>query len=186
MSKDTKRPYAQMRAIADSLVERLRPACHRIEIAGSLRRQRPMVGDIEIVAIPRLDTDLFGVSLFTGDLDRLLAQWPIEMVKNGPKYKQFSFASTAGRRYTADLFLQPDPATWGVNFLLRTGAAEFSHRMVTPKWSGGWKPEGLEVRDARVWRGDEVLDTFEEEQVFELWNMDFIRPEERHGQEVKR
>lgn len=179
MSQQDKRPYAQVHPIAVAMVERLRPACHRIEIAGSLRRQRPLVGDIEIVAIPRLDADLFGAPLLTGDVDRLLAAWPVEMVKNGPRYKQFSFASTAGQRYTVDLFLQPDPATWGVNLLIRTGSAVFSQKMVTPKWSGGYKPDGLEVREARVWQGNEMLDTSEEEKVFALWGMDFVEPAAR-------
>ena len=56
----TKRPYSQVLPIAESLVEKLRPACERIEIAGSLRREKAMVGDIEIVAVPRLERDLLG------------------------------------------------------------------------------------------------------------------------------
>jgi DNA polymerase/3'-5' exonuclease PolX len=63
MSDNEKRPYAQMMTIARAVVERLRPACQRIEIAGSLRRHRPMVGDIEICAIPIMPTDLFGEPL---------------------------------------------------------------------------------------------------------------------------
>jgi DNA polymerase/3'-5' exonuclease PolX len=35
--------------------------CHRISIAGSIRRQRPQVKDIEIVALPWQEpSDLFG------------------------------------------------------------------------------------------------------------------------------
>ena len=36
------------------LVKRLGPYTRRIEIAGSLRRQKAYVGDIEIVCIPRI------------------------------------------------------------------------------------------------------------------------------------
>jgi DNA polymerase/3'-5' exonuclease PolX len=49
--------------IAQKYVELLRPYCKRIEIAGSIRRQRPEVKDIEIVCIPKrapLNGGLFG------------------------------------------------------------------------------------------------------------------------------
>ena len=46
--------HADALTIALGLVERLRPACTRIEIAGSVRRGYAEVKDIEIVAIPDL------------------------------------------------------------------------------------------------------------------------------------
>ncbi len=59
-----KYPHAQAQLIAEALVEQLAPSCipGGIAIAGSLRRKRPEVGDIEIVYIPRILTtkDLFG------------------------------------------------------------------------------------------------------------------------------
>jgi DNA polymerase/3'-5' exonuclease PolX len=66
MSAAVKFPYPVVLPIAGRIVEALRPYCERIEIAGSLRREKPMVGDIEIVAIPRRPVDLFGepVSMF--------------------------------------------------------------------------------------------------------------------------
>lgn len=48
-----RKPLAQARAVADLLVSYLAPACERIEIAGSIRREVPEVKDIELVAIPR-------------------------------------------------------------------------------------------------------------------------------------
>lgn len=44
--------HDQARAIAETLVELMRPYCSRIEIAGSIRRGNPVVKDLEIVAIP--------------------------------------------------------------------------------------------------------------------------------------
>ncbi len=38
--------------VAEHIVGALRPVCHRIEIAGSIRRKKEMVGDIEILYIP--------------------------------------------------------------------------------------------------------------------------------------
>jgi len=179
MSATTKLPYAQMRPVASAVVDRLADACHRIAIAGSLRRCASMVGDIEIVAVPKLDVDLFGNPTSVSQVDHLLASWPIQLLKNGPKFKQFSFTTTVGNTYTVDLFLQPDPATWGVNFLIRTGSALFSQKMVTPKWQGGYMPNEYRVEDARVWSGGGKMLTPEEQDIFELWEMDFISPEKR-------
>ncbi|MBU2597552.1 MAG: hypothetical protein KJ757_08345 [Planctomycetes bacterium] len=41
------------KAIAEELKSLLEPACERITIAGSIRRQKPDVGDIELLCIPK-------------------------------------------------------------------------------------------------------------------------------------
>ncbi|HSG61651.1 MAG TPA: hypothetical protein VLA24_09480 [Pseudomonadales bacterium] len=179
MSNTEKRPLAQVEQIALSLCEKLAPACERIELAGSIRRRQPMVGDIEIIAAPRLLYDLLGEPMNVSEVDTLLALWPIALVKNGQKYKKFLFTGSAGNEYQVDLFLQPDPATWGINYMIRTGSADFSRRMVTPRRHGGMMPDHLRVKDARVWNGDEPLATPEETDVFELWGMTFVDPEKR-------
>jgi DNA polymerase/3'-5' exonuclease PolX len=122
----TKRPYAQVMPIAEKLVERLSPACCRIEIAGSLRREKAMIGDIEIVAVPIIERDLLGEPTGISAIDYLFIGWQVRLTKNGSKQKQFMMTTKRGEEYQVDLFLQPDPATWGVNFLLRTGHRNFS------------------------------------------------------------
>lgn len=194
MSSNTKLPYRQVMPLAEKLVERLAPACVRIEIAGSLRRQCPYVGDIELVAIPKFVRPVLGQTPVEcwgwSELDHLLAKLEsakqIDILKGGKlrgrdrKYTQFAFVSNAGQQYTVDLFLQPDPATWGVNLMIRTGSQDFSRRMVTPKAKGGWMPNEFNVADARVWLGPDAVTTPEERTVFELWGMAYVRPEERN------
>lgn len=178
MSEAIKRPYKQMQAIAAGLVERMRPACQRIEIAGSIRRQKDMIGDIELVAVPKYMPDLFGEPTTISDLDALLLTWPITFVKNGPKYKQFIFAGNSGEQYTVDLFL-PSPETWGVIYMIRTGSAEFAARMVTRKEKGGLMPNGLSVADGRVWLNGAALNLADEGDLFDMWGMDFVEPKDR-------
>lgn len=64
MSNDTLYPYAKARQAALALIEQLRPACYHIEIAGSIRRVRPQVHDIDLVAWPiyhdEVSANLFG------------------------------------------------------------------------------------------------------------------------------
>lgn len=63
-TQTTKTPLAKIRPIALKLVERLHPYCEKIEIAGSIRRGKPLVKDIEIVTIPKMHYQhgLFGIS----------------------------------------------------------------------------------------------------------------------------
>lgn len=175
----TKRPYAVIHHLADVLVDRLTPACTRIEEAGSLRRKQAEIGDIELIAVPIPVLDLFGQPTGQTQVDLLLAQWPVEVIKDGEKYKQFIVTTTHGQPVQVDLFLQPDPATWGVNMLIRTGPVNFSRKMVTPKRSGGWMPDAYIVRDARIWLLHEAQETPEEEDVFRLYGLDWIAPEYR-------
>jgi len=41
------------RAIAEEVKSLLAPACHRIDIVGDIRRQKPQVGHIELLVIPK-------------------------------------------------------------------------------------------------------------------------------------
>jgi len=181
----TKRPYKVVMPIAEALLEKLRPAFELFPepaILGSLRREKAMIGDIEIIGVPKPVLDLFLQSTGETYVDLLLAEWGVALTKNGQKQKQFIFTTRSGEIYQVDLFLQPDPETWGVNFLLRTGSDRFNRRMVTRKSKHndfGLKPDGYSLSGARVWYQGEKLDTPTEESIFELWGMDVVHPRER-------
>jgi DNA polymerase/3'-5' exonuclease PolX len=171
----------QAQTLTAKIIDALAPGCQRIEPAGSVRRCRPEVGDLEIVCIPRPTLDLFGNP--TGSLldlilaDLVIAKRLIRGDKNGDKYKNFYIPAFTGLKL--DLFITT-PECWGVNFTIRTGSAEFSHKLVTPKWQGGFLPGDLRVAGARVWRGDEVVPTNEELDLFELLELDWIEPKDRY------
>jgi len=164
---------------AEEVKQALSSSCYRIEIAGSLRRREGDAGDIEFVAVPKLFKDFVGDMMYPSPLDLKLQSLDVEIAKNGNKYKQLYWNLQSGLVMQADLFLQPDPATWGVNFMLRTGDAKFSHLMVTKQMYGGYMPDQYNVREARVWENSVALPTPEEESLFELWGMDYIKPENR-------
>ena len=71
MSKHRRHPLAAAEAVAHELRGLLAPFCARIEVAGSIRRRRSTVGDIELLAIPRMDAqrDMFGGE--AGETDQL-------------------------------------------------------------------------------------------------------------------
>lgn len=167
----TKMPYAQALQRARELVAQLKPACERIEIAGSLRRRRSEVGDIELVAIPR--PDLFGNS----QIDHRLLELGLKPLINGPKQKKLDLGDIQ-----VDLFLCTSE-TWGVIFALRTGSAEFSKWLVTKRAYGGACPSYLDFRDGRIWRGDSSQSTPEEGDVFELLGVCWVSPPDREHAE---
>jgi DNA polymerase/3'-5' exonuclease PolX len=183
MSQGKRMTLAQAAGVAQFVMHRLRGSVVRIEAAGSVRRRRPEVGDLELVCVPRFDqvqADLFGdqverVSL----LDQQLLQEDWRELKGGDKYKQLLVL----RRYTVDLFIQPDPATWGVNFALRTGSADFARWLVTPRAKGGALPFGMYVQAARLWQAGSVLplETPEEADFFRLSGLPWIEPAERES-----
>jgi DNA polymerase/3'-5' exonuclease PolX len=51
---ETARRLVDARRVAGALLSELAPACLRIEIAGSIRREKPWISDIELLAIPQL------------------------------------------------------------------------------------------------------------------------------------
>ncbi len=55
MSKGPSRPFAEVAPLAVELLRLLEPAWERIRVAGSLRRRRSWVSDIELVVEPRVE-----------------------------------------------------------------------------------------------------------------------------------
>ncbi len=169
----TKTTHQQAMNVAQSLMAELAPLCERIAVAGSLRRMRPEVGDIELVAIAKPVLDLFGEPAGGCQITDWLTWQGIKPTKNGERYKQFEYGG-----YQVDLFLaQPD--NWGLIYMIRTGSGDFSKKMMTLKAWGGYLPQGLKVDDGRLWRSGAAIAVPSEDALFGLWGMDFIPPQAR-------
>ena len=52
------------RALAEKVIAELSPACARIEVAGSIRRGLAEVGDLDIVALPKVGQEMELARLF--------------------------------------------------------------------------------------------------------------------------
>lgn len=194
-------PLGQAEDLAAEIVGHLADCCERIEVAGSIRRRRPTVADVEIVAIPKTETrsaqaDLFTTREETVDLLhlncfglRLDGVFSDRLDVNGrpafgPKFKRLLY-----RDFPLDLFVTT-PDCWGCIFLIRTGPAEFGKQLVLRESLGGWLPRGFFFRDGRLWKlpppyGAEQhaqaapLDTPEEWDVFRELGYAYLPPWER-------
>jgi DNA polymerase/3'-5' exonuclease PolX len=180
----------QARQIADRYLFELSPLCARIEVAGSVRRCKDAVNDIELVAIPHFVTqkDMFGdeigkTSLLDAEATRLAASWGAVLKQNGPKKKKFGLMEGID----LELYLVTPPAHWGVIFAIRTGSSHFSNQLVTRKNSfthegrPGLLPSWAQVQDGQVRHREtgEVYPIPEEIDFFKFCGMDYVPPQER-------
>jgi len=160
--------------IADELLRTLRPSCERIEIAGSIRRAKKEVKDIELIAIPLFMPDLFGETLLDHSLD--VFDWASVGDLKAGGHKMKKVALHAG--INLDLFIVTPPAQWGVQMVIRTGPAEFSQWMVTKKSIGGALPDHCFVKDGAVWDGRDgsKFNLPEEKDFFRLCGLNWLEP----------
>ena len=152
----------------------LAPYCQRIEIAGSIRRQRPQCGDVELVAIPRMIPDgLFGDELQVDPgFCAIVNQWP--KIKGEPTARYTQRVLPGG--ILLDLFMTK-PQAFGHILLIRTGDRAFSQWMmgtVLPR-------RGYQSRAGAIWHDGLKLLTPEEQDVFHLVGMEWIEPRNRGG-----
>ena len=175
---------SQARRIAESVVAELACACERIEIAGSVRREKSEVGDIEICAIPKIEknVDLFGFPIEGCSALDIFEYAKIgRFVKGKSRYKQILLPDGI----SLDLFICLPPVQWGVVFTIRTGDADFSHKIVTPRKHGGFLPSDCKVKDGTVYRNDDPILMPEEEDFLKLLGFPGLSPQARTNFVIK-
>ena len=174
--------YTEAIQKAERLRASLEPFCRRIEIAGSVRRQKTEdIKDIELVAIP-ISNQLFdmfgnpteGANLLELAIPQFAHNYRATTTKNGEKYKAIIFPDAT----KLDLFIVT-PDTWGVQFALRTGPADYSHWLVTPKNKGGALPSYAKVEGGRVLVHGEKIETPEEADFFKFLDIPMREPKDR-------
>ena len=98
--------------IANDFITQISSTCDRIEIVGSLRRQKIGVNDIDLLVIPRFiqmeDETLFGGPFQENQLDKQLSQLclsrDLELDANGSKIKRF-LKTVDGDTVPIDLYI---------------------------------------------------------------------------------
>lgn len=197
---------ALARSMAWSLVERLAPSCDRIEIAGSIRRDKPDVKDIELVVKPKfveapmpeqasfLNTAGPGRINAVDEAVRGWLDWGFatpRLDRNGhaaigSSYKRLLVKGTDGDWYALDLFSVIPPAQWGLIFLIRTGSgvgpSGSARDGFGPAMLGRWKQVsgGGFSKDGCLRLPDgKMVFTLEEEDVFRVCHVVWVPPEER-------
>ena len=192
MDLDTAKHYAWL------FLGHILNACAKAEVAGSIRRQKERVHDIEILAVPVFSTieheSIDGMVVKTVNSLHMrmirLRQYGIvtadRMRKDkhkdpfGERYYRVNF-NLGELKIPVDLFVVIPPAQWGTQLLIRTGCAEFSHWVVSRRID-----QGLRFKDGHLEKNGSVIDTPTEESVFEALNLMYVPPERREVGEWER
>jgi DNA polymerase (family 10) len=164
--------FSRAVAIALTLSEKMLPYADQIQIAGSIRRARSVVGDIDLVILPK---DKAGLKA------RCAAKW--RTIRDGDQNCIYEvplsdmtvqvdifFAHPA----SSDLFTKT-PTNFGSLLLCRTGSKEHNIKLVEHAKRLGlrWNPyQG-------VFDGDQLIASETEESIFEALKLPYVPPEIR-------
>jgi DNA polymerase (family X) len=116
----------EAKLIAERVKQTLSPYCDRIEIAGSIRRQKPIVNDIDLVIIEKPEAVL--------NLPTLLFSMGVLKI-NGPDIKRLILPMD---NINLDIYIAT-PATWATLLLIRTGSKGNNIRLATIAMRRGWQ-----------------------------------------------
>jgi DNA polymerase (family 10) len=172
-------PRAEAIRVASELCVQLRPVTDRLIVAGSLRRRKEVVGDVEILYVPRREArphDLFSAGYFDLAEERIA-----QLLGDGALNKRLSKIGTPAwgawnklavhrSGIPVDLFAATE-ANWWNYLVCRTGPAVSNARIAAAAIARGWKwnPYG-----AGFTRGTYVVTS--EEDVFRFVGLPFVEP----------
>ena len=159
--------------MAETIVVELAPFCERITVAGSIRRQRPMVNDIDIVALPRIgqeqafrDRCMQRASVVTN------APQTLVVILENKVQLDIWIASPKG----SDLF-EPRPCNYGSLLLVRTGSKAHNIHLINHAKSLGMTWNTYWGVFDYTGRNCVAADT--EEEIFKALKLEFVPPEKR-------
>lgn len=162
-------PYIEAKKIADNLVLLLSPHCYRIEIAGSIRRGKAIVGDIEIVAIPKP----YQTGLFQDGIAEVVNQW--QKVKGELEYGKTKYTQRIlPEGIKLDLFFAEE-GNWGLIFAIRTGSADYSHKVL----ANGWVKRGYKSEGGYLMQDGKTYEVREEKDLFNRIGVEYVEPKYR-------
>ncbi len=173
-----KLPLEKAEKWATRILELLSPHCERIEIAGSIRRKKAVVSDIEVVCIPQREYDMFGASVGAcAGFANVVNKWDADVGSVNGRYTRRILPNTGG--FKVDIFMA-DKDNFGWIFALRTGSAVYVKKVLLE----GIVAVNCRAEDGYIYDFTETLrpkmvSLPEEIDLYKLTGIEFIPPEER-------
>ena len=134
--------YSEAKHIAVALCYQLQPYCEKINIAGSVRRGKPEVKDIEIICLPKHEEIDRQADMFTTEKAVVIASGFIStvfslgtIVKGDPRARYMQITLLEG--VNLDLFI-PLSFDYYRQYAIRTGSADYAAKVI----AGGWRRKG--------------------------------------------
>ena len=147
--------------IANELIREIKGYCNRIELVGSIRREKEEVKDIDIVAISRNLNTKITLMKMRGD---------IKIDKYGEKIIRFFYKDVQ-----VDIYLA-NRKTFETIRLIRTGSTEHNKKLCMIALSKGWK---LKANGEGLLDENERLITNTEKGILEKLLGKYIEPKNR-------
>ena len=166
----------QAQLIANELRILLEPACERITVAGSIRRRKPEVGDIEVLAIPKY---VATVDQLDREIGALMVQGILGFRLNklgsrgyGPKNKLLVHQESG---IGLDVFSTTEEC-WAVSLVVRTGGERTNKEIASRALERGMRfrayGDGFDTPDGH-------LRCNSEQEVFQAVGLRYLPPERR-------
>jgi len=169
--------------IAQDFIRQISASCARIEIVGSLRRQKIGVNDIDLLVMPRFiqmeDETLFGGPYQENQLDKVLSQLclsrDLELDANGSKVKRF-LKTVDGDTIPIDLYIAAEQ-TWWTLLLIRTGSRQHNIKLArrAMELEMHLKADGSGL----LTRSGSIITVCSEEEIFQQLKLEYRAPEDR-------
>ena len=146
--------------LSERIMEQIRPFCDRLAVAGSIRRRKSEVRDVDFVLIPK-------PLLWHRIIATLQWNMDAKVLKHGEKAAQLTIDGVNVDLYSAI------EETWEPLLLIRTGSAENNIKlsMIARKKGMKLSHKGL-IKDEKI-----VAST--EKEIFNLLGLSHIPPKER-------
>lgn len=190
MSDKQKYPAADALYVAGLLCVILGPFCERLEIAGSLRRKKQLVSDVELVYQPKIQrqrdkADMFAladVNLADVCIEEMLAAGGIQKRPSrvgvftwGPQNKLAVHVETG---IPVDFFAVLKPENWWVSLVIRTGSLETNLKLTQGAQARGRTLHaygaGVEIDSSGA-----MLEPKSERDVFDFCGVEYAEPKDR-------
>jgi len=143
-------------------MEFLKPVCKRIELVGSIRRQKDLVGDVDILCIP----------LSNSLVDEAIKSFADSIISgiNGKWQVIFDFKDV---RYNV---LKANEDSWGASLLHSTGSHDFNVQL-----RGIAKASHLKLNQYGLFKADSsvCVASKTEEDIFRYLGIDYVSPKDR-------
>jgi len=151
----------EAKKFAEKIMEQIHPYCDRLMVAGSIRRKKSEVRDVDFVLIPK-------PFLWHRIVAALQRNMDAEVLKHGEKAAQLTIDGINVDLYSAT------EETWEPLLLIRTGSAEHNIKlsMIARKKGMKLSHRGL-AKDGKIIASTEKV-------IFEALGMEYVPPEERN------
>jgi len=190
MTDKKKYPAALGLHVAKEICDVLKPLCHRLVIAGSLRRRKKFIGDVEILYITKTENrkdrgDMFEtetVFLVDEQIQKWIKAGVLELRPNvnggttfGVKNKLMIHCATG---MPLDFFCETDEANWSRSLVIRTGPKELNLKLIASAAERGIAVHAYGNALTEILNGS-VIPCASEKAFFEICGVAYLEPWER-------